>query len=474
MKIEDFDLTEWLKFLPEEGKLLFGEDRMLLLRQDAMGRLWFLLNQHLGQELTNTIMTQFGFRCGYGDFKVLNQILHIEDNEMKIATGPMMHNWEGIVHVQMEDISMDLINNKFFCKGKWFNSYEAENYLKNFKKFSEHPVCHSFTGYASGWCSAFSDVETVAIETQCIGMGHDHCCWEIRDIASWEGKADRWIAYLKNSTENISKKLENAVSELNHLNENLEEKIQRRTAKIKSQQQKLLASAKLGAIGEMAGGIAHEIKNPLAVISGHSSVIRKKLQKSKLTDEVLLEHLDKIDSTVEMTNKIVNGLKNLSRDTSMDGFKEFEVGQLLEDVLGITQAKFKTGRLPLEVLKPDEKIKVFGERVQLGQVLLNLLNNAYDEVSSIENSWVRLEISKTKDFVAFKVIDSGPGLDEEASQKIFDPFFTTKEVGKGTGLGLSISKSIIESHNGRLYIDFDSKNTCFVVELSLNPETSKG
>ena len=157
----------------------------------------------------------------------------------------------------------------------------------------------------------------------------------------------------------------------------------------------------------------------------------------------------------------------------MDGFKEFEVDQLLEDVLGITKAKFKTGGLPLEVFKPDEKIKVFGERVQLGQVLLNLLNNAYDEVSSMENSWVRLEISKTKDSIVFKVIDSGSGLDEEASEKIFDPFFTTKEVGKGTGLGLSISKSIIENHTGRLYIDFDSKNTCFVVELSLNPDTSR-
>jgi signal transduction histidine kinase len=103
--------------------------------------------------------------------------------------------------------------------------------------------------------------------------------------------------------------------------------------------------------------------------------------------------------------------------------------------------------------------------VQLSQVILNLLNNAFDAISELPNKWVHLESRMNEGIIEIRVIDSGSGIPEELREKILQPFFTTKEVGQGTGLGLSISKGIIESHGGTLSIDIKSQNTCFVIQI---------
>lgn len=102
------------------------------------------------------------------------------------------------------------------------------------------------------------------------------------------------------------------------------------------------------------------------------------------------------------------------------------------------------------------------------QVILNLLNNSYDALESLNEKWIEIKLQKNNNKIVISVTDSGEGIPNNISHKIFEPFFTTKEIGKGPGLGLCISKGIIEGYKGNLYLDKSSFNKCFIIELPLN------
>jgi C4-dicarboxylate-specific signal transduction histidine kinase len=106
--------------------------------------------------------------------------------------------------------------------------------------------------------------------------------------------------------------------------------------------------------------------------------------------------------------------------------------------------------------------------VEISQVLLNLLTNAFHAVADRKGAWVKIELDKKPQKLHLRVVDAGTGIPLSIREKIFQPFFTTKDIGQGTGLGLSISKKILETHNGRLFLDTSCPNTTMVIELPLN------
>src|SRR6476646_1149759 len=99
MKLEEFDLGKLLEFRPTEGKLLLQQDRMLLFRQAAMAFLRRLLYEQVGERLARSLLMQFGYRCGFGEFGALNRAHEWETENERLGIGPVMHTWEGIVHV---------------------------------------------------------------------------------------------------------------------------------------------------------------------------------------------------------------------------------------------------------------------------------------------------------------------------------------------------------------------------------------
>lgn len=235
---------------------------------------------------------------------------------------------------------------------------------------------------------------------------------------------------------------------------------------LRRQREMLVASAKLSSLGEMAGGIAHEINNPLSIIIGKISQLKRITPTA--TPEKLTEEMSVIDSTAKRIAAIIKGLKSFSRNAEKDEKQKILITAMMNDLFEISKERFKFHQIHLDFIqKNDQPVYVQCRTAQLLQVLVNLLNNAFDAVEHLEEKWVRFELDTRENYCIISITDSGSGIDPRIADKIMSPFFTTKPVDKGTGLGLSISKSIIEEHDGKFYYDSTSKHTRFVIELPL-------
>lgn len=233
--------------------------------------------------------------------------------------------------------------------------------------------------------------------------------------------------------------------------------------KMQLSRQTTLQSSKMASLGEMAGGVAHEINNPVGIIHGKASQLLRLVQTEKLTQEIAAEQLEKIIAMSNRIAKIVKGLRSFSRNADNDPIVPVELKTLFENVLSLCAERFKAHDITLEISVPELLLDC--RAVQLEQVILNLLNNAHDAVVQLSEKWVHIEFKILGKLLEISVTDSGLGIPPHVVEKLMQPFFTTKEVGKGTGLGLSISKGIVEDHRGRLFYDSSCSNTRFVVEL---------
>lgn len=238
--------------------------------------------------------------------------------------------------------------------------------------------------------------------------------------------------------------------------------------KLHAQEAKVAESAKMASLGEMAGGIAHEINNPLAILSATIMQIDRALTNSAVfaEKEKTLAYVQRLNSTVHRISKIIKNLRHFARDGQNDPMVLVSLSQIIEDTLSLCSERFRNAEIPIKLdLKFDGKIEC--REVQISQVLLNLLGNSFDAIEDRSEKWVKIETFAVDNTVFIRVSDSGRGISLEVQNKMLNPFFTTKEVGKGTGLGLSISNGIIESHSGKLRLDNDASNTTFVIQIPI-------
>lgn len=233
---------------------------------------------------------------------------------------------------------------------------------------------------------------------------------------------------------------------------------------IEEQRAQMYESSKLSTLGEMASGIAHEINNPLTIIRSKVNQIAKKMELGQLDPMTLKKDLEKIDETVFRISKIILGLRLLSRDSSQDDFRTENLLVIIDEVLSLCTERFRNHNIKL-MYELQGDVMISARASQIGQVILNLLNNSFDAVESMSDKWVKISLELEASFVVIKVTDSGHGIPTSIISKIFEPFYTTKEVGKGTGLGLSISKNIIMSHGGEFSYDHKAMNTTFIIKL---------
>ena len=239
--------------------------------------------------------------------------------------------------------------------------------------------------------------------------------------------------------------------------------LQNSHTELEDAQLKLINSAKMAALGTMAGGIAHEINNPLAIIIGHADILYKLKEVSETNIKVRSK---KVLDTAFRIAKIVKSLKSMSRESEGDPFVATPISIIIEETLEICSEKAKNSGIKIEVAEIPSTAIVECQPVQISQVILNLINNSCDAVDELAEKWVRIETKDLGHRIKILVTDSGQGIPRHYQETLFRPFHTTKSAGKGTGLGLSISRQIIESHGGTLNLDATCLNTRFIIEMS--------
>jgi len=213
MKVTDIDFRAMLDFRPQEGKILFGSERMLIFRQAAFGVLRGLLFERLGVELTNSMLSQFGYRCGKGDYEALMGMFAWNEDVDRIAAGPAIHSWEGLVLARPERLDFDFAEGTCHFCGTWESSYEAEMHVEHMGT-SGSPVCFTLAGYASGYSSAFMNRPVICVETECVAAGDAVCRFEVRPEEAWDARADPHRRALEATDSTIHKQLERSLAQL--------------------------------------------------------------------------------------------------------------------------------------------------------------------------------------------------------------------------------------------------------------------
>jgi signal transduction histidine kinase len=212
---------------------------------------------------------------------------------------------------------------------------------------------------------------------------------------------------------------------------------------------RLIETEKMAAVGQLAGGVAHEINNPLGGILAFAQLMKRDEGRSASD----MESLELIEESALRCKRIVESLLKFSRHSKTEDRRTFQLNKCAEDSAVLFGAQLKAyPKVRLELRLTPELPELFGDPGQLSQVMLNLLQNGLHALPP-SGGVLALETGKDGDRCFFRVIDTGSGIDERYVARIFEPSFTTKPPGQGTGLGLAIAYRIVEDHGGIFKVD---------------------
>ncbi len=267
---------------------------------------------------------------------------------------------------------------------------------------------------------------------------------------------------LRRAHDELEEKVKERTAELRRMNECLRKEIQERRQKeeelriansrLKETQEQLVQAAKMEVVGGLASGVAHEVKNPLAIILQGVEYLERKISRD---DKAIAATIGFIRNAVERADTIVRGLMDFSSIKELNVSKQ-QIGPVIEKALMLLKHQLDKHHINLDKQIPDNLPEIAIDPNKIEQVLLNLLMNSADAMP--EGGTLTLKVY-TKDnaqdgsLLIMEVLDTGIGIDKDAMGQIFDPFFTTKRTKGGTGLGLSIVRSILQTHRAEIKIN---------------------
>jgi signal transduction histidine kinase len=236
---------------------------------------------------------------------------------------------------------------------------------------------------------------------------------------------------------------------------------------------------KLEAIGTLAGGVAHEINNPINGIMNYAQLIDERLDPKS----PLREYATEIGRETERVTLIVRNLLSFARQEK-ESHSLANMADIVNDTVSLIRTIIRRDQVTLAVDMPDDLPKVKCRSQQIQQVLMNLLTNARDalnarypehDANKVMSLTVRPFEHEGQHWLRTTIEDHGAGIPNEIRDRLFDPFFTTKDRSRGTGLGLSISHGIVVDHHGELHVECEpGEYTRFHLELPINNGWSLG
>ncbi len=264
--------------------------------------------------------------------------------------------------------------------------------------------------------------------------------------------------------------LKRARAELQNWGKELSRKVKEKNEELKQSQAQLFQSEKLAGIGQLAAGIAHEIRNPLGIMATSLYYLNDVLPKKR---EDVKRHFQIMEAEINRCETIINNLLEFSRKSDKE-LELINVNQLLNITLSLVEKDLFVRDIDL-IKKLEQNPTIRANADEIKQLFLNLILNATQAMPHGGRLEIATSITENKR-VRIKIADSGVGISEKDRSKIFDPFFSTKAPGEGTGLGLTLAHAIIERSKGTIQVKSqEDKGTTFIIEFpTLDEKLSQG
>lgn len=230
----------------------------------------------------------------------------------------------------------------------------------------------------------------------------------------------------------------------------------------------LAQASRISALGDMAGGLAHEVNNSLQVVLGSHQQIQRELDKNHILTPTLENYLRRSFASIQKIRGVVEGLKYFALQMEPGPKNDIPLEEIIDRTMTYTFEMIKAHGIRLEMPEVPH-VMVHVQPFQITQILFNLIKNADDALkeTSEEDRWIRFSFEVDHKTVCIKVQNSGRRIPISDQPKLFSPFFSTKDVNKGSGLSLSISRGIALDHKGGLYYEPNEEFTTFVLKLPI-------
>ncbi len=241
-------------------------------------------------------------------------------------------------------------------------------------------------------------------------------------------------------------------------------------AHIQSIQAQLVHSAKLASLGTLAAGLAHELNNPLMVITGNAEI----LDKASDISEKHHRHIEKINKSASRMKKVIYHMVDFAREGRLDDLREVAILEIIQESIYFLEKRLLLNSIELNMIEPTQVPAIRGNLTHLVSIFQNLITNSIDAFQDLKDGRhkkIQIEVMAEMDHIEIIYADNATGMSEEQMKHIFDPFYTTKAPGKGTGLGMSITYNIVKNHGGKLLVESkDGEWTKFILKFPTVPE----
>ena len=461
---------------PEHGTIEISGERYVLVRAASLSVEFFALVRELygsgrepeADEFSRNILFDLAHAIGKKDAKSFHAKMGLTDPLARMSAGPVLYAHAGWAFVDIITVAKPSPLDGYLMKFEHPYSFESDAWIRSGEK-RDFPVCVMGAGYSSGWCEESFGVELVAAEVRCRAKGDDAC----RFVMSHPTHIEEHVRAESPSSTSIIPNFfarKQVEEELRFARAELERRVEQRTVDLKREmderrrvEEQLHRQNKLEALGRLAGGVAHDFNNLMAVVLTNGTLLERALPKDDPRRGYTDEMMNAVYRAAELTRQLLAfGKSPIGERESIDvdsvlGHLTRMLGRLIGDDVS------------LSITLAGEEARIFASRSELEQVVVNLVVNARDALPDGGKIGVATQVVRGAtpdlDKVVLEVSDSGIGMSTDVQASMFDPFFTTKG-SAGTGLGLSTVYGIVQRSGGTITVESrEGSGSTFVITL---------